>query len=139
MQLFDIKWGINYACLFVNDGWKFTENLWGLFTFKIFFVLIVTLANFDILLARVFSYFFVITVALFIIIKVNKLIGMDQLLSECLFQLRPIFSQTLQVEVSINLFLVKASCNSGRRMWAAFTVADSILLKQGDFEILIFW
>ena len=139
MQLFYIKWGINYACLFVNDGWIFTENLWGLFTFKIFFVLIVTLANFDILLPRVFSYFFVITVALFVIIKVNKLIGMDQLLSECLVQLRPILSQTLQVEVSINLFFVKASCNSGSRMWAAFTVADSILLKQGDFEILIFW
>ena len=138
MQLFYIKWGIYYACLFVNDGRIFTGNLWSLFSLKIIDVLIVILADLDILWGWVFCDFLVIAIALFVIVKVNKLVGINQLLSKCLLHLWPVLSQTLQVKVSINLFLVKASRDSGYRMRAALVVADSVLLKQGDFQILIF-
>ena len=85
-------------------------------------------ANFYILWRWLFCDFSVPFVSLFIIVKVNEFIFMDNLLSEYFLHLRPVFIQTLQVQISIGLFFIQASGYSSSRMRAAFIVSDGVLL-----------
>ena len=91
MQLLDIKRSINNPRLLINNGRVLALNLWYFSSLIILFKLIVVLADLDVLWTRLFSDFLVVVIGLWVVVVVDKLVGVDELLSEGFLELWPVF------------------------------------------------